>query len=132
MIVVSAWLRRTLILSSIGLGALASQSAARNVGGQQGDSWAIGYAVHVARSCPTWTVEPQQKLADRRVLPLPDSPTRMLPLNGSAERGFYRGQADALADARRHARFCANIPSIAGPRWPRLARVLRSSRQTNP
>ena len=79
-----------------------------------------------------WTVEPQQTLAERRVLPMPVAPSGMLPLNGSAERGFYRGQADASADARRHVRFCEDIRSIAGPRWPRLARVLKSIQRTSP
>lgn len=100
------------------------------VGGS--DLWAIGYAVAVAQTCPAWTVEGQEVLAERGILPESDPASGMLRMDGPAERDYLRGQTDAAAAARRHARFCRNVRTIAGSRWTRLARVLTPRREDVP
>ncbi len=90
-----------------------------------GDPWAIGYAVQIARSCPDWQVERQPVLAARGVLPRMDFGSPILAMDGPFSRELYRGQAEAEADHRRHPDLCLHLPRIAGPGWPRLARVMR-------
>lgn len=90
-----------------------------------GDPWAIGYGMQAERSCPDWRMERQQVLAARRVLPKMGFGSRLLAMDGPFSRELYRGQADAEADRRRHADFCRRLRQIAGPRWTRLARVVR-------
>lgn len=91
-----------------------------------GDPWAIGYAVETVRSCSNWTLEPQELLAQRGVLPKPGSETGLTAFDGPFQRDYYRGQADAETDRARRTDFCRNLPGIAGSRWNRLAHVLIS------
>ena len=95
--------------------------------GSGDDPWAIGYAVHVARSCPGWEVERQEMLAERGVLTKPDTGGALMPLDGPFQRDYYRGQGDAEKDHDRSTDFCERVSEVAGPKWPRLARVLKSA-----
>lgn len=97
--------------------------------GRGPDMWAIGYAVTVAQSCPSWTVERQEVLAERGILPRSDPASGMLRTDRAAERDHLRGQTDAAAAARRHARFCRDVRKVAGSKWPRLSRVLLLRRE---
>lgn len=115
-------------VAAMGLVALAAETAgaqAAGSGATAGDPWAIGYAVQVARTCPAWEVERQETLAARGILPKPPPGSVLFALDGPFQRGIYRGQADANADSRGRADFCRNLRTVAGARWPRLARVLK-------
>lgn len=90
-----------------------------------GDPWAVGYAVQVARACPNWQLEPQETLAERGLLPQPESGSALIGFEGAFQRDYYRGQTDADEDRRGWDDFCSRIPEVAGPRWARLARVFK-------
>ena len=100
----------------------ASQRPGRS---NDGDPWALGYAVQVSRSCPGWDVEPQSTLAARGIIPAGRANATTQAANGPFQRHYYRGLADAEADHRKRPEFCRDVRVAAGSRWGRLARIFR-------
>ena len=107
-----------------------SREAAR--GGRCGRPLGDRIRVQVTRECPDREVEPQVTLAARGILPLPDTGTDLLTMEGPFQQVLYRAQSEAASDSRRHPDFCSRLAAITGARWPRLARVLRSSGSPRP
>ncbi len=119
---------RTVVLlaAAVGLGAAAGRAEDGSGRARHRDLWAIGYAVEVARSCPEWQVERQEVLAERGILPRSDPASGMLHMDGATDREYLRGLTDASTAARTHPHFCLDVRRVAGAKWRRLARVLRS------
>ena len=107
------------------LAAACAEPQPARVAGHGGDAWALGYAVQVSRSCPSWEVEPQRKLAERGVLPTGPARASAWAFNGPFQRDYYDGLNDAEADGRAQPEFCRDVRAVAGPRWTRLARVFK-------
>ena len=122
----------SIALAIVGAPGLAAATPGHVKAGVAGDPWAIGYGVQVTRECPDREVEPQVTLAARGILPLPDTGTDLLAMEGPFQRVLYRAQSEAASDSRRHPDFCSRLAAITGARWPRLARVLRSPGSPRP
>lgn len=116
---------RVLVTVALACAAPACVKDRRDARQAAGDPWAVGYAVQVARACPEWQLEPQERLAERGLLPKQASGSALIGFEGPFQREYYRGQADADADRRGRSDFCGRVREVAGPRWARLARVFR-------